>query len=534
MRNDTEDAANNKAANETSDKDRGKLPILTQGMPPLRGASKKRPQSGMGRYRAAVLILIHVVILAHIAHFWKTGQTVSPIEPSESMYALELGYLNAGAIFFLLAILSTAIFGRFFCGWGCHIIALQDLCSYFLRRIGLRPKPLRSRSLKLVPFAAAFYMFAWPTLNRLIQQRPHPGFTNHLVTQDFWATFPGPVIAVLTFVVCGGVIVYFLGNKGFCTYACPYGAFFNVADQLAPGRIRVTDACHHCGQCTASCTSNVVVHAEVKEFGQVVDPGCMKCMDCVSACPNDALYFGFKDLSPVGAKSATDKKMPSKKKQYDFSIAEELIAIVIATAAMLSFRGLYGRGRLPLLLSIALGVLTAFLAIQIARIVKKRDFRLQNFRLKKDGRMTRTGLVVSLTIVGWLGFTIHSGLVKYYRHVGRSNLAAIIPSWPELLAGQEFQNQMSDADRGMLAVAERNFQRTDQLGLVDVLEVKMGLGYVNMMKGDTAATEKYLREAYACDPGSVRDALAEFLASQGRTQEAREILSTDQKLLLEQ
>ena len=25
----------------------------------------------------------------------------------------------------------------------------------------------------------------------------------------------------------------------------------------------------------------------------VVDPGCMKCMDCISVCPNDALYFGF-------------------------------------------------------------------------------------------------------------------------------------------------------------------------------------------------------------------------------------------------
>ena len=87
--------------------------------------------------------------------------------------------------------------------------------------------------------------------------------------------------------------VYFLGSKGFCTYACPYGGFFALADKVAPGKIRVTDACNQCGHCTAVCTSNVMVHAEVKAYGMVVDPGCMKCMDCVSVCPNDALYFGF-------------------------------------------------------------------------------------------------------------------------------------------------------------------------------------------------------------------------------------------------
>lgn len=519
---DRDNTANNDAANKTD----GKLPILQHGFEPSEKALRKpvKPQrSGMGRIRAAVLILIHLIILAHVAHFLMAGETVSPVEPSESMYALELGYVNAGAIFFLLAISSTAIFGRFFCGWGCHIIALQDLCSYILKRIGIRTKPLRSRSLKLVPFAAAFYMFVWPTLNRLISGRPRPHFTNHLLTEDFWATFPGPAIAILTFVVCGGVIVYFLGNKGFCTYACPYGAFFNVADQLAPGRIRVTDACHHCGQCTASCTSNVLVHAEVKEFGHVVDPGCMKCMDCVSACPNDALYFGFKDLSPIRAEAAAKSKTPTKKRQYDFSITEELVAIVVATAATLSFRGLYGPGRLPFLLSLALGVLTAFAAIQVGRLFGKRDLRLQNFRLKKGGRITRAGLVASLAIVGWLVFSIHSGFVQYYRHVARTNLAKIMPSWDEMFS-QEFRDQMTEADRAKLVTAENSFKRADQLGLMEVLEEKLGLAFVSLIKGDMEAGEKYLREAFVCEPEYVRKALADFLASEGRSKEAQEVL----------
>ena len=63
------------------------------------------------------------------------GQTVSPIEPSEAMYTLQNGAVNAGFIFFTLAILATLIFGRFVCGWGCHIVALQDFCAWLLKKI---------------------------------------------------------------------------------------------------------------------------------------------------------------------------------------------------------------------------------------------------------------------------------------------------------------------------------------------------------------------------------------------------------------
>ena len=107
--------------------------------------SDSRRKSGMGRWRALVLVIVHVAIVLHITHYYLNGKTLSPVEPSEAMYTLEGGHINAGVIFFFLAIVGTAIFGRFFCGWGCHIVALQDLCSYLLRKIGIRPKPLRSR-----------------------------------------------------------------------------------------------------------------------------------------------------------------------------------------------------------------------------------------------------------------------------------------------------------------------------------------------------------------------------------------------------
>ena len=82
-------------------------------------------ESKTGRWRAAALILLNLFMIAHIIQWRLMGRTVSPIEPSETMYTLQNGFVNAGFIFFSLAILATLIFGRFVCGWGCHILACR-------------------------------------------------------------------------------------------------------------------------------------------------------------------------------------------------------------------------------------------------------------------------------------------------------------------------------------------------------------------------------------------------------------------------
>ena len=211
------------------------LPVIGQGS--LAAVRK----STHGKWRAAVLIAVHGVIALHITHFVLAGRSLSPVEPSESMYTLELGYVNAGFVFFGIALVATLVFGRFFCGWGCHILALQDLCAWTMKKLGIRPRPFRARFLAFAPIAVAFYMFAWPTLARSIAGGAFPGFSNNFVTNDLWATFPGPVFTVLTFGVCGFAAVYFLGSKGFCTYGCPYGGLFGALDHASPGRILVND-----------------------------------------------------------------------------------------------------------------------------------------------------------------------------------------------------------------------------------------------------------------------------------------------------
>ena len=132
------------------------LPVIAS------SAGAVRP-SRMSRRRAVSLVLVHVVMIAHVLHWLLTGRTLSPIEPSEAMYTLNNGEMNAGFIFFALALAGTLIAGRFVCGWGCHLVAYQDLCAWLLKKCGIKPKPLRSRLLLLAPLALAIYMFIWPS-----------------------------------------------------------------------------------------------------------------------------------------------------------------------------------------------------------------------------------------------------------------------------------------------------------------------------------------------------------------------------------
>jgi tetratricopeptide (TPR) repeat protein/ferredoxin len=465
-----------------------------------------------------VLVAVHLLIALHITHFLLTRRTLSPVEPSESMYTLELGYLNAGFLFFGLVLLLTLVFGRFFCGWGCHIVALQDLCGWVMKRLGVRPRPFRSRLLAFAPLVVAVYMFAWPTLNRWIwETRPFPGFSNHLMTSDLWATFPGPLFGILTFAVCGFAAVYFLGAKGFCTYGCPYGAMFGALDRLSPGKIVVSDACEQCGHCTATCTSNVRVHEEVRLYGSVVDPGCMKCLDCVSVCPKGALSFSFAKPSMFRGRPAEPRA-----RRYDLSLGEELFVAAVAAASTLVFRDLYNGP--PLLMSVGLAGITAFLALKLVHLLRRPAVRAQNLELKAGGRLRRPGWVFAALTVLWLLFTSHSAFAQWHRAWGRHYLDRTEASREDVLSGRFRQKTYSGAHARAAAEAFHHFSLADRWGLRGVVDVKLGLAWCRMLQNDFAGAEAAAEQALALAPDEqeLRQNVLDIQQAEAAAQAARD------------
>jgi tetratricopeptide (TPR) repeat protein/ferredoxin len=436
-------------------------------------------------------------MIAHIIQWRVVGKTVSPIEPSETMHTLQKGFVNAGFIFFSLAILATLIFGRFVCGWGCHILALQDLCGWLLKKMGLHPKPFRSRLLVYVPLAGALYMFVWPTAYRFFSKPPDapliPQFTNHLVTTNFWQTFPSVAVAIPFLFICGFVTVYFLGQKGFCTYACPYGGFFGLADKFSPGKIRVTPACNQCGHCTATCTSNVMVHAEVKQYGMVVDPGCMKCMDCVSVCPNDALYFGF------GKPTLLAPKSNAIRRSYSLTWPEEIIGVLVFGGSFFAVRGVYDL--VPFLMALGCATVTTFLVLKMWRLVRARELSFYRFNLKSSGKIRKAGWVFAVFACAWIALNAHSGFVRYHEFLG--NLAFRKIQLPDELALAQLNpaRWLRPSDQENVDQGRQHFQLASELGLFVNAGALQKLAWFEYLGGNSEPSVQLLGNAAAHQKG---------------------------------
>ncbi len=472
--------------------------------------------SKRGRIRAVVLLLVHVAAAIHIAQWLADGSTVSPIEPSETEEALDTGGVNAGMVFFGLAILSALLLGRWICGWACHFVAYQDACAWLLGRVGLRPRPVRARLLILAPAVVAFFMFAWPVLDRWLVGEPAPEWQAALTTTEFWRKFPGLWMALITIAVDGFLLVWWLGAKGFCTFGCPYGAVFGAVEPLAMGRILVNDDCETCGHCTAVCTSNVLVHKEVAQHGMVIDPGCMKCMDCVSACPKDALRYGFAKPRPVSRGRALLTRW--RKQQADFSWGEELLMVTVwAATTYFVYRGLFGY--VSLLLAVGLGVIAAITLVLGWRLVTRRDLSLQGRPLKVGGSLKTAGLVAAVVVVTWLGFTGYAAWltreIRMGRELAQTTLAGGFTP-PE--ARSRLDESVAHLETALAATPVEDVGLHTLLGLVERERGRFDPTHFT-------AAEHHLRIAYRNEPDPrVIIPLTDVLAMRGAFDEAEPLL----------
>lgn len=369
------------------------------------------------RWRVATLLGIHGLFALHLVHWKLRGTSVAPLEFSESLHTLHDGIITAGFLFALLAVAGTLFFGRFFCGWGCHILALQDGCAWLLGKLGIKPKPVRSRTMALVPLGIMAYIYLWPQLVRLWEHEAYPGL--HLVraadgwgsfmTRDLFRAMPGPVFSILTLAICGGATVYFLGSRSFCYSVCPYGVFFGWAEKVAPAaRLVLSGKCENCGLCTLNCKSGVQVIQELKKFGTVTDTNCLKSLDCVAGCPNGAIGLGFRlpwtlPARPDAGPTRRDKPRAASPKRFDFTWKEELLFLVVFMAVFLIYRGLYETG---IFLAGTLGAMAGAGAVAWSKA-------------RRQPAAGRAGWARASLGWGFLALTAHGAYVHYHAYRGQ-------------------------------------------------------------------------------------------------------------------
>ena len=471
----------------------------------------------ISRRRAAVLIGVHLLIGLHIAHWKLHGRTLAPLELNEVMHTLELGVVTAGFLLMATAVVSVYFFGRFFCSWGCHLLALQDLAAAMLGRLGIRPVPFRSRALRWIAVGAAFYMFVWPQVARLLVQRipaaratlgARPEFRLRVLgdgegwasflTTDFARNLPGPGITLLTFVVCGFVAVWLLGTRAFCRNLCPYGAVFSLTDRFARRRIVLSGDCTACGRCTAVCDSGISVFEEVSRHGAVTSGDCLKDLDCIAVCPTRGLELTAHRPPGFGRRGVP--------RASHFERFEEGLAVAVFLLALPALRGLYRV--VPFLLALTLAACLALVTVIALRLVRGGEVRFQRWSLRRAGRVTVRGWVFAgATIVG-LTATAHAGFVRW--HEWRSDQA-----WDDWRLATAAGGGAGNAVHRALA----HLDARERWGWVRPPDISSRRAQLAASLGRQDIVEQSLRQLLP-DAVAARLDLAELLASQGRFDEA--------------
>ena len=153
-----------------------------------------------------------------------------------------------------------------------------------------------------------------PTLTRTVQMRPvrkwPPFFCKYLCPAEILeggvplsladAGIRASLGWLFTWKSCillGVVVLSVFFYRPFCKWLCPLGAFYGLCNKVSVYRLEVDQSkCTSCGACSRVCQMDVDVfrtpnHAE-----------CIRCGDCVAACPHQAITKTF------SLKEQTNKK----------------------------------------------------------------------------------------------------------------------------------------------------------------------------------------------------------------------------------
>jgi polyferredoxin/Flp pilus assembly protein TadD len=479
---------------------------------------------GPAPWRALTLTGVWVLAIAHVAHWSITGRSLGRVVLSDSMRTLETGEVNPGFVLFALAALATLLAGRFFCGWACHMGALQDACAWALRRVGVRPHLFRSRALGAVPFVLAGYMFVWPTLEREVAApllhapaQEFPGVWTRITTTRMWEGLPSAWVAVPFLALSGAATVYFLGARGLCRYACPYGGVFHVLEPLAPARVIVDAArCDECGRCTAACTTGVRVLEQVRTHGFIADPDCVRSLDCIVACPSGALSIGVR--SP--ARSVAARLRTRTARRYDLSLCEEGGAVAVGIGTFAATRGAYGV--VPMLLAGTVAILGAFGTWKAWRLARDPNVRLGRWQLRVRGSLTPAGRVAIVAMAAMGALVAQAGATRAMIALAQRADDRVHASFEQSLRGEA-----SPGDREAARVALRWYERSRGIrnggvGLAETPAVVVRVAWLRLVLGDSegavAEMRAFIDAGRAGDTGPVE--LAQLLLAMGREEDA--------------
>jgi ferredoxin-type protein NapH len=185
-----------------------------------------------------------------------------------------------------------SVLGRIPCGWICPFGFLQDLLYKvplpkwrLPRRVALGPYFFLATLVVLVPFLTGVSWFsrlcpAGTLEGGLFLKAVPPDAPLPPAGWFFWLK-----LALLV-----GFLAWMMASKRpFCRAVCPLGALFGLCNRVSAYRMAVDDTrCNTCNACRRVCPVDINIYDDPNS------PACIRCLECIKACPRGAVESGFK------------------------------------------------------------------------------------------------------------------------------------------------------------------------------------------------------------------------------------------------
>lgn len=226
--------------------------------------------------------------------------------PIGSLQAV-LGSRNYRFSFYIIGFLMIigAVFGRFVCGWLCPFGLIQDLLHKIPVPFKRKNLPGHKKLIWIKYIVLVLFVLVLPSVVTDVLGQGSPWFCQYICPSGtLLAGIPlviGNVslrsaigflfqwkIVILVVILVGSTMIY----RPFCKYICPLGAVYGLFHPIAFYRFDVDKAaCTGCGKCKRVCKMDIPVYLEPNSRE------CIRCGDCIKACPEGAIKSSMKKHS---------------------------------------------------------------------------------------------------------------------------------------------------------------------------------------------------------------------------------------------
>ncbi len=232
----------------------------------------------------------------------------SPMCATTKMFMFKVTQGQFFAIFvasFLAMIVPSIIWRKPFCGWVCPLGAMQELINKIPHKYKWKQFNFTAfnsvRMMLLAMFFLTFFFVMWQIqmLGENIEADTTIPMWKAFMAYNIYEPinmfeilhwqFDTLIVILFIVLIISSLIIY----RPFCYLICPIGAISWLLEKIAPGRVRYdADKCTDCGKCEEKSPCPTIYKLRDPKTKSL--PDCTSCGECVDACSDDALKFGFK------------------------------------------------------------------------------------------------------------------------------------------------------------------------------------------------------------------------------------------------